>query len=153
MTSPRRLAARSMLVCACALAFGGAAAEAAKAPVAVGDYEAIPELEAGGKYTKGVFSVQKVAGKRSIVAKEDYDGIYYPDVGKCDSELLPLVADSVPINANARFNVRDRTVLDDLDVLVVWKGRWKNAKRIAGTITIKSGGCASTSDWTARKVG
>ena len=153
MTSPRRLAARSLLACACALVLGAATAEAAKAPVAIGDYEAIPELEAGGSYAKGVFSVQKVKGKRSIVAKEDYDGIFYPDAGECDDKLLPLVADSVPINAAARFKVRDKTELDDLTVLVLWKGRWKTAKRIAGTITIKSGDCTSTSDWTARKVG
>ena len=153
MTSPRRLAARSLLACACVLAIGGASASAAKAPVAVGDYAAIPKLESGGGYTEGAFSVTKEAGKRTIVAREELDGIYYPDVGECDDQQVPLLADSIPVSDTARFKIRDKTVLDETAILVVWKGSWKTAKRIAGTITIKSGTCSSTNDWTARKVG
>jgi hypothetical protein len=153
VTSPRRLAARSLLASACALLVGGATATAAKAPVAVGDYAAIPKLETGGAYTEGAFSVAKEPGKRTIVAREELDGIYYPDVGKCDDQQIPLVADTIPISSTARFKIRDKTELDATAIVVVWKGHWTKAKKIAGTITIKSGDCSSTNAWTARKVG
>jgi len=149
----RRLAARTLLACACALALGGATAEAAKAPVAIGDYEGAPVLDAGGQYQGAYFSVAKEAGKRTIVATEEFDGIYYPDVGECDDQQLPLVTDTIPVSEAARFRVRDKTVLDENVLLVVWKGHWTKAKRLEGTITIKSGDCVSTEDWTARKVG
>lgn len=152
MSAPRRLAARSVLACACALALGAAGAEAANAPVAAGDYEGAPVLDAGGTYQGAYFSVTKQAGKRTIVAQEDLDGIYYPDIGKCDDLQIPLAADSVPVNSVARFKVRDKTPVEGDTIIVVWKGHWTKAKKIAGTITIKSSDCASTADWTARKV-
>ena len=40
----------------------------------------------------------------------------------------------------------------DVEIIVNWKGRWTKAKRIAGEITIKSGGCTSTEKWTARRL-
>ena len=148
----RRLAAKTSIACACALALSAGIASAAKAPVAVGDYKGAPVLDAGGSYQSAVFSVTKEAGKRTIVATEDLDGIYYPDVGECDSLQIPLAADSVPVSDTARFKVRDKTVLDDVAIVVSWKGRWTKSKRIAGEITIKNGDCTSTENWTARRL-
>ena len=152
MPASRRVAVRSVLACACALALGAANAGAANAPVAVGDYEGAPVLDAGGTYQGAYFSVTKDAGRRAIVAREDLDGIYYPDVGKCDDLSLPLAADSVPVSSAARFKIRDTTPIEQGEIVVVWKGHWKKAKRLAGTITIKNGDCSSKADWTARKV-
>jgi len=149
----RRLAVRSLLACACALAIGGAQAAAANAPVAAGDYEGAPVLDAGGTYQGAYFTVTKSAGKRTIVAREDLDGIYYPDVGKCDDLQIPLAADSVAVSSAARFKIRDKTPVEEDTIVVVWKGHWTKAKKIAGTITIKSSDCTSNADWTARKVG
>jgi hypothetical protein len=148
----RRFAAKTSIACACALALPAAFADAATAPVAVGDYKGAPLLDVGGSYQSAIFSVAKEAGKRTIVATEDFEGIFYPDVGECDDELLPLAADTVPISDAARFKVRDKATLDHVEILVIWKGRWTKAKRIAGTITIKSGDCTSTERWSARRL-
>ena len=152
MAALRRLAAGSLTTFACAVALA-ATADAANAPVAIGDYEGAPVLDAGGTYQGAYFSVTKEAGKRTIVATEDLPGIYYPDVGECDDEMLPLSAETVAVTSAARFKIRDTTTLEGGEVLVVWKGRWTKAKRVKGTITIRSGDCASKERWSGSRVG
>ena len=93
----RRLLAKCILVGACALGPATAMAGGGTATVAPGDYKGAPVLDAGGSYQSAVFSVRKSGAQRTIVATEEYDGIYYPDVGKCDDELLPLTADVVNV--------------------------------------------------------
>lgn len=147
------LLARSILLSVCVLCAGAALAGAASRPsAAVGDYKGAPVLEEGGSYQSAVFSVTKDGAERTIVATEGANGIYYPDVGECDDEFLPLTADTVTVSPTARFKIRDKATLDDVEVLVIWKGVWKKAKRVTGTITIKSGGCSSTEQWTGTRL-
>ena len=120
---------------------------------AAGDYQAEPVLEEGGTFTYGLFSVVKDGGKRSIVASEDRDGIYYPDVGKCDNLDLPLSAPTIPISAAGRFKIKEKIEVTQSDTVTVnWRGRWRKPKRVAGEITIKSEGCTSTEKWRGRRV-
>lgn len=133
-----------------ALALAGPAVAATPS---AGDYESIPLLGDGGTFTYGLFTVAKDGPKRQIVPSEDRSGIYYPDVGKCDSVDLPLAAPSIPISPGGRFKVKERFEVTDSDAVTVsWKGRWRKPKRVTGTITIKSEGCSSTVDWKGYRI-
>lgn len=148
-----RAAGGAALVAALALAVTPAQAAAPKAPVAAGDYEAAPVVEEGGTYSTGLFSVQREAGKRTVVPTEGYDAIFYPDIGKCDDLSLPLLAAEVPIKPAGRFRIKETTPVEDGQVEVDWKAKWKKSKKVTGRITIKYDGCTSTVDWAGRKVG
>lgn len=148
-----RFAARFLLAGTCLLALGATSASAATAPVASGEYEGAPVVESGHTYQIASFAVSRENGKHTMTASEQYDGIFYPDVGKCDNFELPLVADNIPISSTGRFKIKEKTPVEDTAVTVNWKGHWTKAKRVAGTITIKFDGCTSTEDWTGHKVG
>jgi hypothetical protein len=141
-------------VLAGALALLAAApASAGRTKVTVGQYESAPVLAKGGDYTIGAFAVAKTGGKRAIVPGDGYNGIYYPDSKECDDYDLPLVARSIPISARGKFEIREKTPVNDSFVKVYWKGRWKQPGVVAGTIAIKYDGCSSRHRWTGGKVG
>jgi hypothetical protein len=147
----RRLAS----ILAVALAALGVAevADGAKGkPPATGDYQA--DLDINGTYSQGGWTVVKEAGKRRIVASGQYNGIYYPDPGECDNYSLPLKAASVPISKSGKFHVKETNSPGgtSVEIEVDWKGKWKSATRVVGTIKIASGNCSSSNDFTAAKI-
>lgn len=137
-----------------ALGLAGPSAQGAPgvSPVAVGNYELAPEVDEGGTYSSGLFAVVKDDGVRTIVPSEGYDGIFYPDVGKCDGFSLPLVAKRIDVSPAGRFKIREKTPIEEGSIQVRWKGHWTKAKRVIGTITLKYDGCTSTEGWTGRRV-
>lgn len=128
------------------------AAGSAAAPVkpAIGVYSAQPKKLATG-YQEGLFALVKDGGKRRIVAYEAAAGIYYPDAGKCDDKQIPLTAESIPVSAKGRFELRDRTEAGKGSLLVVWKGAWKKPRRVEGTVRIKYGDCNSKFAWVGKR--
>jgi len=125
---------------------------AAKKPPATGDY--IADLDTEGAYQQGAWTVVKDGGKREIVAGGQYNGIYYPDPNECDKYNVPLSASSVPISKRGKFRVKDRLTPSGTStaIEVDWKGKWKSATKVVGTIEIASGDCRSRDDFTAAKV-
>jgi hypothetical protein len=130
-----------------------AVAGAARTKISVGQYESAPVLAAGGDYTIGAFAVAKSGGKRAIVPGDGYAGIFYPDANECDDYDLPLVAQSIPISARGKFEIREKTPVNGSYVKVAWKGRWKEPGVVAGTIAIAYGDCTSRHRWSGGKVG
>jgi hypothetical protein len=128
-------------------------ANASTTKVALGDYESAPTIGSDKTYSVGVFSVTKEKGKRQIVRGDAYSGIYYPDAQECDSFDLPLAAESIPISSTGRFKIKEKTPVEDSVVSVNWKGHWSKPGVVAGSITIKHGGCTSKHKWTGGKVG
>ena len=120
-------------------------------PPATGPY--VADLDAGGSYGQGVWTVAKEHGKRVIVATSGYSGIYYPDPGKCDHYDVPITATSVPISKNGKFHVRETDPVPgtSTEVKVDWKGKWKSATKVTGTIELASGNCHSSNGYTAAK--
>lgn len=150
----RRARRASLLIALVALALGiGAAGAAGATRVAAGDYQSAPIIPADRAYTVGVFSVVKSGGKRQIVRSGEYEGIFYPDANECDDLDLPLAAESIPISSTGHFSVVEKTPTEDSFVQVTWKGRWSRPGVVAGSITIKRGGCTSTHKWAGGKVG
>ena len=144
---------RVAVLASAALAALALAPAAGAATPAAGDYQAEPVLKEGGTFTYGLFSVVKDGRQRSIVASENRDGIYYPDIGKCDNLDLPLSATAIPISAAGRFKIKEKIEVTQSDTVTVsWRGRWRKAKRVSGEVTIKSEGCASTEDWRGRRI-
>jgi hypothetical protein len=137
------------------LAFGVTAiAVAAKnKPPATGEY--VADLEINGTYGQGGWVVSKDGGKRVMVRAPQYNGIYYPDPGKCDDYTLPLTAESVPISATGKFHVKetDPVAGTNVEIKVDWKGKWKSATKVEGTIKLASGNCQSSEQFTAEKIG
>ncbi len=130
----------------------GAVADAAKKPPATGDY--VADLDVNGTYSQGGWTVIKDGGKRKIVASGQYNGIYYPDPGECDKYSVPLEASSVGISKRGKFRIKETTTAagTSVEIKVDWKGKWKSATRVVGTIKIASGNCTSKNKFTARKV-
>jgi hypothetical protein len=133
---------------------GPAAGEAAPERVKprAGDYEAEPRVRSGVVYQPGAFTVLNERGKRRIVSSERYEGIYYPDIGRCDHFDVPLVTESIPVSRRGRFSARERTPVKRGSLRVRWKGRWTKPKRAVGTIKISYRGCTSKLKWVARHV-
>ncbi|MFN8112038.1 MAG: hypothetical protein U0R51_02445 [Solirubrobacterales bacterium] len=147
---------RNRSIVAAALAAGALLAAAPGAGAgsvtpATGIYSAEPAKLTNGVYTPGVFAVVSDGAKRRIVSGENYDGIYYPDQGKCDQFNVPLVTESIPISARGKFKVRERTPVRKGSVLVVWKGTWTKPKRVKGTLRISYGDCSSKIAWTGKR--
>jgi hypothetical protein len=136
------------------LAFGITAVAVAgkNKPPATGEY--VADLDVNGTYGQGGWVVSKDGGKRAIVASPQYNGIYYPDPGKCDNYSLPITATSVPISKSGKFHVKetDPVAGTDVEVKVDWKGKWKSATKVVGTIKLASGNCKSANEYTAAKV-
>ncbi|GIK78568.1 MAG: hypothetical protein EDQ89_12645 [Acidobacteria bacterium] len=127
-------------------------APAAAAALRAGLYEAAPAQPAG-IYQLGTFAVVAEGGKRRIVAAEGYDGIYYPDAGRCDGYEVPLVTERIPINRRGRFAVRERTPVRRGSLRIVWKGAWKKPGRLGGKLRIRYRRCDSTIRWVGRRTG
>jgi hypothetical protein len=122
-------------------------------PPAKGDYMA-DLANFNGTYGQGAWTVTKDGGKLVMVASAQYNGIYYPDPGKCDHYSLPIAATSVPISKAGKFHVKETdpvTGTND-EVKVDWKGKWKSATKVVGTIKLASGNCKTSNDFTAQKV-
>lgn len=130
-----------------------APASAAASRAAVGDYESAPAIDSSKSYSVGVFSVAKSHGKRRLVPSDQYSGVFYPDANECDDFDLPLAAESIPISATARFQIRDKTPAGDSVVQVNWRGHWSKPGVVSGSITIKHEGCTSKHKWTGGKIG
>lgn len=131
---------------------GAAPASAGVKPPAVGDYQSAPSIAANQTYTIGLFSVARVGAERMIVPTDGYLGIYYPDANRCDKLDVPLVAQSIPINAKGRFKHSEKTPVEGGYIKVKWKGRWKQRDVVSGSITIRYGDCKSTKKWSGGKV-
>lgn len=122
-------------------------------PVKTGDYVLAIDDQNGG-YQQGAFTVLNEGGKRSFVADDQYSGIYYPDLGKCDDYDVPLTATSVPISKSGRFHVRDEREIPDADPIKVdSKGHWTKASRVEGTIKVSSGNCSDKQPWSGARSG
>ena len=136
------------------LAFGITAVAVAgkNKPPATGEY--VADLDVNGTYGQGGWVVAQDGGKRVMVAAPQYNGIYYPDPGKCDNYSLPLTATSVPISKAGKFHVKETDPVPGTDdvVKVDWKGKWKNATKVVGTIKLASGNCKSANEYTAAKL-
>jgi hypothetical protein len=146
---------KASAIAAAAVAGALALAPAAPAGAAVprsGIYEAAPAKPAG-IYQLGAFAVVADGGKRRIVPAEGYDGIFYPDAGKCDSYEVPLVTESVRISRRGRFAVRERTPVRKGALRVVWKGKWRKRGRVVGKLRISYRHCDSTIHWVGRRTG
>lgn len=140
-------------IAAVAIAFALALPAAAGAAVPrTGLYEAAPAKPAG-VYQLGTFAVVVEGGKRRIVAAEGYDGIYYPDAGRCDGYEVPLVTERIPITRRGRFVVRERTPVRKGSLRVVWKGAWKKPGRLTGKLRISHRRCESKIRWVGRRTG
>ncbi len=140
-----------LAVATLAVGLVGVAGAANNKPPATGDY--IADLDIEGTYQQGAWTVVKDGGKREMVASGQYSGVYYPDPGKCDTYNVPILAGSVPISKAGKFHVRDTTTPPGTStkIKVDWKGKWKSATRLTGTIKIASGNCKSTNDFVAAK--
>lgn len=138
------------------LAFGITAVAIAgkNKPPATGDYTA-DLADFTGTYGQGAWTVSKDGGKRVMVPSSAYNGIYYPDPGKCDKYSLPITATSVPISKAGKFHVKESDPVTGTDVVVKvdWKGKWKSATKVVGTIKLASGNCKTANDFTAQKSG
>jgi hypothetical protein len=136
-----------------ALGVAAVAVAAKNKPPATGEY--VADLEVNGTYGQGGWVVTKEGGKRLIVAAPQYNGIYYPDPGKCDNYSLPLAATSIPIAKNGKFKIKETTPVPGTEdkVKVDWKGKWKSATKVVGTIKLASGNCKTSNEFTAQKVG
>jgi hypothetical protein len=121
-------------------------------PPATGDYQA--DLDVNGTYSQGGWTVIKDGGKRMIVASAQYNGIYYPDPGDCDNYSLPITATSVPLSKSGKFHVKetDPVAGTSTEIKVDWKGKWKSATKVVGTIKLANGNCKSSNPYTAEKV-
>jgi hypothetical protein len=141
-----------LMVCFAALAITAVAVAGKSKPPATGEY--VADLDVNGTYGQGGWVVTKDGGKRVIVASPQYNGIYYPDPGKCDKYSLPITATSVPISKSGKFHVQetDPVAGTDVEVKVDWKGKWKSATKVVGTIKLASGNCQSANEYTAAKV-
>ena len=152
MTRSRsRLLAPSLLLTLALL--GAAVGEAATDRVkpSGGDYETEPIVRSGVVYQPGAFAVINEGGKRRIVSSERYAGIYYPDLGKCDSYDVPLVTETIPVSRRGRFSIRERTPVKRGSLRVRWKGHWTKPKRVVGTLEISYKGCSSKIKWVGRR--
>jgi len=150
MTIGRRIGSATAAI---AIAFVATlpATSAAAVPRA-GLYEAAPAKPAG-VYQLGTFAVVAEGGRRRIVAAEGYEGIYYPDAGRCDGYEVPLVTERIPITRRGRFAVRERTPVRKGSLRVVWKGTWKKPGRLAGKLRISYRRCESKIRWVGRRTG
>jgi hypothetical protein len=137
-----------------ALATVGAAAAVAKLkPVKPGDYVLDIDDQNGG-YQQGGFAVVKDGSKRSIVVDDQYNGIYYPDLGECDDYSVPLTATTIRISRTGRFHVKDETEIPEADPIKVdWKGHWTKASKVEGTIKVSSGKCSDTQPFSGSRTG
>jgi hypothetical protein len=155
MTNPRfrLLALALVLVLAPAVLLGPAAGGAATDRVKprAGDYESEPIVKSGVVYQPGAFAVVNEGGKRRIVSSERYEGIYYPDLGKCDRFDVPLATESIPISRRGRFSARERTPVKRGSLRVRWKGHWTKPGRAVGTLAISYRGCSSKIKWVGRR--
>lgn len=140
-----------LAVCAIALATAGVAVAGKSKPPATGDYTA--DLDVNGTYSQGGWTVIKDGGKRQIVASAQYNGIYYPDPGECDDYSLPLTATSIPISKNGKFHVKESDPVPGTSTVIKvdWKGKWKSATKVVGTIKLANGNCHSSNEFTAAK--
>jgi hypothetical protein len=121
-------------------------------PPATGDYQA--DLDINGTYQQGGWTVTKDGGKRVMIASTQYNGIYYPDPGDCDKYNIPINAESVPISKAGKFHVKESDPISGTDTVVKvdWKGKWKSATQVVGTIKLASGNCKSTNEFTGQKI-
>ena len=135
------------------LGVAGGAIAANHKPPAKGDYMA-DLANFNGTYGQGAWTVTKDGGKRVMVASAQYNGIYYPDPGKCDNYSIPTQATSIPISKAGKFHLKETdAVAGTNDVVKVdWKGKWKSATKVVGTIKLSNGNCSSSNDFTAAKV-
>ena len=135
-----------------ALVLGSSAVAGKSKPPAKGQY--VADLDVNGSYGQGVWAVTKDGGKRVMVAATGYNGIYYPDPGKCDEYDLPISKTSVPISKAGKFHVKETDAVPGTttEVKVDWKGKWKSATKVVGTIELASGRCHSSEEFTAAKV-
>jgi hypothetical protein len=147
-----RWTASIMAVARLALGLAGFAVAGKHKPPATGQY--VADLEVNGSYGQGVWAVDKDGGKRVMVAAPGYSGIYYPDPGKCDGYDVPISKTSVPLSKNGRFHVKETDTVPGTttDIKVDWKGKWKSATKVVGTIELASGHCHSSDEFTAAKV-
>lgn len=152
MISRMRRVASILAVALTAFGIAEVADGAKNKPPATGDYQA--DLAINGTYSQGGWTVVKEGGKRQIVASGQYNGIYYPDPGECDNYSLPLKAASVPISKRGKFHIKETNSPSgtSVEIKVDWKGKWKSATRVVGTIKIASGNCKSSNDFTAEKI-
>ena len=127
-----------------------AAAAQARTRVGLGDYQA--SVVKVDSYTLGAFTVVKDKQRRKIVPTDSNRGIFYPDANECDRFDLPLAAQRIPIKANGRFVIRERTPAQNSFVRVVWKGHWSQPGVVSGSISIAYGDCTSRHRWTGGKV-
>jgi hypothetical protein len=152
----RRMSRLTMFIGVLVLAFGvaGAAFAGKTKPPAAGDYEANLQLPTNQTqtYSLGEWAVAKDGNKRQIVGSSQYGGIYYPDPGKCDNFDTPLTATSVPISQNGKFHIKETDAVGGDTIKVDWKGKWKNATKVAGTIKLANGNCQSANTYTAAKL-
>ena len=114
------------------------------------DYEATPK--ANGTVTLGVFRVTKdEQAKFHMVVDPQYNGIYYPDAGKCDNFAVGLSGTEYPISNTGRFSINDTREIEGKDMEVEWKGHWTAKTKLEGTTKISYGNCTDKRDFTGRK--
>lgn len=141
------------LACALLLPIGSGAAETPNPRVkpGAGYYEAAPKKLPNVVYQLGAFAVVNEGGKRRIVSSELYQGIFYPDLGKCDDYNVPLTAESIPITKKGRFSIRDSYPVKGNSVLAVWKGSWRKPNKVVGTLKISFKDCRSKFKWVGKR--
>jgi hypothetical protein len=153
--SPRRTATASLattILCAVLLAPAPASADTApRVKPAAGAYELRP-AKITSSFALGAFSVVNDGGRRRIVSSERYAGIFYPDLGECDSVNVPLTAESVAISRKGRFSIRDRYPVKGKAIVVKLKGAWVKPKKVLGTVRIRYKGCRSKFKWVGRRL-
>jgi hypothetical protein len=140
----------AVLVLVLALGITAVAVAGKNKPPATGEYEA--DIDQNGEYSLGGWVVQKDGGKRVMVASPQYNGIYYPDPGDCDNYSLPITATSVPISKAGKFHVKESDPAGNDTITVDWKGKWKSATKVVGTIKLGNGNCHSSDQFSAAKV-
>jgi hypothetical protein len=152
MIGAMKLTASVLAAALAVLGLTGIATAGNNKPPAVGDY--VADLDIEGTYQQGAWRVIKEDGKRKIVSSAQYNGIYYPDPGECDNYNIPITASSIPISKGGKFRHSETTPVSGTDtkIKVTWKGKWKSATKVIGTIKLASGNCESTNDFEAAKV-
>lgn len=152
----RKLALLTALAGTLALTAGAAVAGSGKQAVKVGSYTGAPKIKSGS-YSEGEWAVARKQGKRVMVVAPGFNGIYYPDAGKCDNYSLPITKTEVPIGKKGTFHVKEKTPVvtpqGEKKVSVDWRGRWTSATKVKGTIKLGFKRCSDKRGFTGQYAG
>jgi hypothetical protein len=119
--------------------------------VALGTYS-VTLATPPGDYDLGSFAVVKSKRKRAMAPAPKSAAMAYPDGRQCGDLSGLLVAERIPVDRRGKFRLRERTQADRGNLVVTWRGRWREPRVATGRIVVEYGGCVSRLGWRAARV-